>query len=194
MPDREYFDALAAVWDDIRQQDKQRLKYLVSLIGFKNEDIVLDVGCGTGVLFEFILPLIENGILYAVDYSSGMLNAAKEKYTAHSNILYFNTDIMDLSFNNKFDKIICLNFFPHIQDKFLFLTHVHNMLKPSAKLIIMHDISRTQVNSIHNKAGEAVKNDRLPPIDVLLQMMYDCGYKELNAFENNCCYFVSGQK
>ena len=60
-----YFNELSYNWDEIVGNDENRitkLRDVFTMIHINNGDTVLDVGCGTGVLFAIILQKI--GITY----------------------------------------------------------------------------------------------------------------------------------
>ncbi|WP_425057884.1 class I SAM-dependent methyltransferase [Sporomusa carbonis] len=63
----------------------------MELIGFSGSDLILDVGCGTGVLIPFSRNVInENGHITAIDSSNIMIERAKKKSEHYSNITLYN--------------------------------------------------------------------------------------------------------
>jgi ubiquinone/menaquinone biosynthesis C-methylase UbiE/DNA-binding transcriptional ArsR family regulator len=72
---KQFFDGVAAHWKDLRQEettDQGPLQELLKRLD-PNLDLV-DLGCGSGVLLERIVP--RNGKTIAVDYSQAMLEEA----------------------------------------------------------------------------------------------------------------------
>ena len=188
--EREFFDRLAGEWDKMRNTDERKIAELVNAVGLKPGDRVLDAGSGTGVLLPFIKKAIgELGTIAAVDFSAQMLACAREKYEGLGGISFHVADIMEFKTNKKFDSIICFNFFPHIQDKKKFLCHISGYLQPGGTLVIMHDISREQVNSIHGES-ETVNNDRLPAGEIVAKWLQDADYEIQELFDGSDCYFI----
>lgn len=90
---------------------------------------ILDIGCGTGVLVPYIKKAIgDAGCITAVDFLANMIAKAKEKHRGMKGVNFLVTDIMDFHHDETFNKIICLNFFPHVSDKQAFLLKLRGML------------------------------------------------------------------
>ena len=73
-----------------------------------------------------------------------------------------------------YDAVLCLNFFPHIEDKPGFFRRISDLLLDKGILIIMHDISRQAVNGVHQSC-ENVKNDLLPPGETVKKLLMEQG-------------------
>ncbi|KAF2093649.1 putative methyltransferase [Rhizodiscina lignyota] len=89
----ERFDKEAAKWDSnpfihscAKQAQEALLKHVPQLSrdDAKTTVDVLEIGCGTGVLSFLIAPYVRN--IYAVDTSSGMIDALWAKLAAHETI------------------------------------------------------------------------------------------------------------
>ena len=194
--DINFFDSCAASWDAIRVTSPARLHKLLAMAAIAPGSAVLDVGSGTGVLLPYLASIVgKNGRITAVDFSSNMLSIARQKYSELGNITFTYGDILELNLpQNSFDAITCLNFYPHLnQRKEEFLLRMLTLLKKGGKLIIMHDISREQVNGIHDSC-DAVKEHRLPAAEVTQKLLEQCGYKKVVGYEDDEMYFVSGEK
>lgn len=48
-----FFNSIAKDWDNIIKVDETKINYLLSQIDIKEDDYILDVGTGTGVLIPF---------------------------------------------------------------------------------------------------------------------------------------------
>lgn len=186
----DFFNSLADRWDTIRSSDNNKIEKLIGMSGLVPGDTVLDAGCGTGILLPFIKKMIgDNGHITAVDFSQNMINRAAQNNCTLTGISYIVSDIMDFQSKPIFNKITCLNFFPHIVEKTLFLKRMKNILQPKGSLIIMHDISRAEVNAIH-RSSEVVTNDRLPKAADLVDMMVSTGYEAQICMETDSFYYV----
>lgn len=193
---REFFDEYAASWDARRNTDEARLAFLLSLADIPHGDI-LDVGTGTGVLIPYLLKAAgEDGSVTAVDYSPKMLAVAEEKFAA-KNLRFICDDILSLELKDEsFDFIVSLNFFPHltgVDNKRAYLKKMYAALKRGGKIVVMHDISREQVNGIHSHAKETF-DDRLPAARDTATLFAEAGLACVRGIEDDFVYFVCGVK
>ena len=162
------------------------------MIGINEGDTILDVGSGTGILLPFLKQASgENGHITAIDFAARMIALSSAKHQYLSGITYIVGDILELELQQTFQKIICFNFFPHINDKPAFLNKMKVLLKPYGSLVIMHDISRRMVNGIH-ASSDTVTNDRLPECEKVSEMLLELGYSVHLAQENDEYYFIKG--
>jgi ubiquinone/menaquinone biosynthesis C-methylase UbiE len=192
--EQEFFDTIASQWDETRAPDDRKISQLVDLIGLNPGARVLDAGSGTGVLLPFLKQVIgPEGTITAVDFSSKMLAIAKEKHDRLGGIEFAAADIMHYSAGQAFDAVICFNFFPHIKDKPLFLAKMRAMLQSGGMLVIMHDISREQVNAIH-QGSTAVKDDRLAPAAMVTELFTAAGFEVQKAIDAEDRYLLKGIK
>jgi len=192
---REFFDKIAGQWDSTRSIDAKKIAELVELVGLDPGFKVLDAGSGTGVLLPFIKKAVDSaGKITAVDFSANMLAKAEEKYGSLGGISFAVADIMKfVPEEGVFDAVLCFNFFPHIKDKQGFMTHMRSLLREGGLLVIMHDISRQQVNAIHQDS-EVVKNDRLAPGETVSEWLTTAGYQVTQIIDAEDRYFIKAVK
>jgi len=128
-------------------------------------------------------------MITALDFSEKMLECAEQKFKNLSNISFEVTDIMTFQNDYFYDKVVCLNFFPHVQNKQAFLLKIHSLLKPGGSLFILHDIPRSAVNAIH-ESSEIVKEDRLPEGSTLAEMLSLANFRAETIIDDEQCYFI----
>lgn len=193
--DREYFNSRALDWDNTCVHDESKVAYIVSLLKVKASDRILDVGTGTGVLIPHLLKYLgDHGHITAVDVSEKMLEVAKSKYRG-KNISYEQGDVLEMPMDEKFDLIICYSMFPHFKEnKLKAISTLSQLLKKDGKLCISHSQSREAINSLHQKAGDVVKNDRLPKMDILKQAFLDQGLNPECVIDNEDYFVILGKK
>ncbi len=127
-------------------------KTVLNFINPKSGSIILDVGCGTGILLNQLFLLNKNLQLYGLDISSEMIKIAKNKLKeveikkgSASNLPYK---------NNIFDYVFCANSFHHYLNSEQSLKEMFRVLKPKGKLILFdpfsNGLSRKYLNRIIN--------------------------------------------
>ncbi len=99
------YDLTAELYD-ARYAEEQEAKYKSALgaLQVAAESIVLDVGCGTGLLFSHVAP--EAQTVVGVDASRKLLLRAKDRANRFSNIHIVQADADYLPFKNGFFRVI----------------------------------------------------------------------------------------
>jgi len=165
MNHRQFFDQAAANWDAlIEEQTLSRLQEIVSGLDIEPGAMVLDVGCGTGVLFPMLLEKVGQARhIVGLDISSEMLRQAKAKgYPVEC----VQGDAQNLPLQDEtFDWVICNAVFPHFPDKLRALREIRRVLKDGGRLVICHTASREAINELHCSIGGVVAHDTIPPDD-----------------------------
>ncbi|WP_400208801.1 class I SAM-dependent methyltransferase [Candidatus Methanomassiliicoccus intestinalis] len=173
---REFFNERAEIWDTITTHDAEKVAYIVSLLGLKGDERIMDVGTGTGVMIPFYEEKLTSGSILAVDYSEKMIEVAKKKFPEQEHPVVFQVaDIYNLQLKPEFDLIICYSCFPHFPNQPLAVSHLATGLKAGGKLVVAHSASRDHINNVHVEAGKVVSTDFLPPMAELVVMMTAAG-------------------
>lgn len=191
MNQRDFFDNISKEWDNIIEVNEEKINTLLSKLDIKENERVLDVGTGTGVLIPFIKKLNKNGYIRGVDFSNGMLEVARKKYKHIQNLDFEIIDVENEVIKEKYNKIILYSMFPHIENKTKTIkTLVKNNLSENGKLMIAHSNSREFLNNMHKEKNEAVSEARLIPIDNQVKLFEDIGLNVVEAFENDQMYYL----
>ena len=151
-----FFDRLAPEWDANMVTDDTVINTILDNANVKSGKDVLDVACGTGVLFPYYLKR-NIGSLTAVDISTKMIGIAKEKYK-DTDIDIICADAETYDFKKKYDSIVVYNAFPHFKDAESLISILSGKLKPQGTLTIAHGMSREKINSHHKGTGSKVSN------------------------------------
>lgn len=191
MNQRDFFDNISKEWDNIIEVNKEKINTLLSKLDIKENERVLDVGTGTGVLIPFIKKLNKNGYIRGVDFSNGMLEVARKKYKHIQNLDFEIIDVENEVIKEKYNKIILYSMFPHLENKTKTIkTLVKNNLSENGKLMIAHSNSREFLNNMHKEKNEVVSEARLIPIDNQVKLFEDIGLNVVEAFENDQMYYL----
>ena len=107
-----------------RYIENKRVKVLIDLAEIKENDLVLEVGCGIGNILE----RIETGKLYGIDISKIQIERAKRKLG--SKAILVKAPGEELPFDDKFfDRILCTEVFEHVLEPELLLKEMKRVLK-----------------------------------------------------------------
>ena len=104
--------------------------WIISKIKFFQGCRVLEVGCGTGSLWENYPQLIDTfSELVLTDISKGMIDIVKESYGGRKNIQIQVMDVLDVPFEaNSFDIIVANSMLYHVNDVDPALENIHRIL------------------------------------------------------------------
>lgn len=186
-----FFNSIAKDWDNISKVDESKINYLLSQIDIQENDTILDIGTGTGVLIPFLSKLNSKGNIKAVDMSCNMLDIARKKFKDIDNVEFALLNIEKDELDEKFNKIILYSMFPHLENKTNTIKKlIQNNLLEGGKLIIAHSDSREYLNNMHKNKDKIVSESRLIDINNQKKIFEDVGLKVEAAFEDDNIYYI----
>ena len=142
----DFFDRLAPGWDADMIRSDAIIGKILDGAGVAAGKDVLDVACGTGVLFPDYLRR-QVGSLTAIDISPEMAKIAGEKFPGQVAVLC--GDVEATRFDRKFDCIVVYNAFPHFPDPEKLIATLAGLLKPGGTLTVAHGMSRAAIDRHH---------------------------------------------
>lgn len=148
-----FFDRLAPQWDADMIRDDSIISHILDGAEVTEGKDVLDVACGTGVLFPDYLAR-NVGSLTAVDISPEMAKIAESKYPGRVTVLC--GDVETLDFGRKFDCILVYNAFPHFPEPENLIRTLSGMLKEGGTLTVAHGMSRAAIDRHHEGGASHV--------------------------------------
>jgi trans-aconitate 2-methyltransferase len=81
-------------------------KKVLARLRLREDEIVLDAGCGTGRLTGELLAALPRGHAVGIDLSQNMLQSAREHLCSHSRLSLVAGDLLHLPFRGVFDGIV----------------------------------------------------------------------------------------
>lgn len=144
-----FFDRCAPWWDDDMIRDEEIIATILDNGGVGEGAHILDVACGTGVLFPDYLKRGAASVT-GIDISPEMAKIAQSKFPEVQVIC---GDVEEVDFGQKFDAVMVYNAFPHFPDPENLIRVLAGLVKPGGKLSVAHGMSRAALSSHH--AGRA---------------------------------------
>ena len=186
-----FFDRCAPSWDaDMIKSDEIIGKILDNAEVAAGMD-VLDVACGTGVMFPYYL---DRGVasVTGIDISPEMAKIAAEKFAQEARVQVLCGDVEEAAFDRKFDVIVVYNAFPHFPDPKALIRTLASMLKDGGRLTIAHGASREAIDNHHSGAASKVSNGLMAADS--LKKLFDPHFDVEVMISNRRMYQVSGVK
>lgn len=137
---RERFDRWSSSYDSWRsRQFFERLhRRLIPCLEAEKADSILDVGCGTGSLAIQLAAINPAAVVRGVDFSAGMIMAAREKLQPGTDVAFEVAAAEDLPFADEaFDLIYSTLSFHHWQDRRAGISECRRVLRPGGRLVIV---------------------------------------------------------
>ena len=187
----EFFDRCAATWDaDMIKNDVIIGKILDNAEVEAGMD-VLDVACGTGVMFPYYLERNVASVT-GIDIAPEMAKIAAEKFAGVPNVQVICGDVEEVNFDRKFDRIVVYNAFPHFPKPKRLIKILAGLLKEGGRLTIAHGMSREAIDGHHSGSASKVSNGLMTADS--LKKIFDAHFDVEIMISNSRMYQVSGVK
>ena len=136
-----FFDRCAPWWDSDMIRNEPIIRTILDNCGIAPGMDVLDVACGTGVLFPDYFSR-EVASVTGIDISPEMAKLAAAKFPDATVIC---RDVETAAFDRQFDAIMVYNAFPHFPDPAGLIRVLAGLVKPGGRLSVAHGMSRAQL-------------------------------------------------
>ena len=187
----EFFDRCAPFWDaDMIKSDRIIGKILDNAEVGPDMDI-LDVACGTGVLFDYYLERNVASVT-GIDIAPKMAEIAQSKYADNPKVEVICGDVEEYAFNRKFDRVVVYNAFPHFPYPKRLIKVLAGLLKEGGRLTVAHGMSREAIDNHHSGAASKVSNGLMSAES--LKKIFDAHFTVEVTVSNDYMYQVSGVK
>jgi ubiquinone/menaquinone biosynthesis C-methylase UbiE len=192
---RLFFEELAAQWDSLQDTGRaERLQNILSRFtpAWQKAEVILEVGVGTGALLSLVKELASHPRLIGVDLAAAMIWRAEQRGSGAG---LCQADAHHLPFGRRsFPVIICHGVFPHFEDKPQALADLRRVLQPGGQLIILHDISREQVNAIHHELPSPLSDDLIPPASQMEAWLDRAGFIDVWVEDTPDYYLATARR
>ena len=187
----EFFDRCAPNWDADQIPKGAIINRILDNANVGENLDVLDVACGTGVLFPFYLQRNVRSVT-GIDISHEMARLAAEKHKDSENIRVICGDVEETRFDKQFDSVMVYNAFPHFPDPERLIATLASLLKEGGRLTVAHSASREQIDDHHSGAASKVSNGLMyaDELKAIFEPFFDVDI----MISNQEMYQVSGVK
>lgn len=187
----EFFDRCAPTWDAGMIKSDEIIGKILDNAEVGQGMDVLDVACGTGVMFDYYLA---RGVasVTGIDISPEMARIAGEKYAAADRVQVICGDVEEYGFDRKFDRIVVYNAFPHFPYPKRLIKILAGLLKEDGRLTVAHGMSREAIDNHHSGAASKVSNGLMTAES--LKRIFDAHFDVEVVISNRYMYQVSGVK
>ena len=133
------FDSYAEIWNSysfVQENAKNFMKYIKEKIILKKDMVIMDFGCGTGLLGLNIINQVKKVVF--LDSSKGMIKQVQEGILKAKAINYeIIEDNIDKYKGDKLDIILVANVFHHIENINYIINKFSTILKKGGKALVV---------------------------------------------------------
>jgi SAM-dependent methyltransferase len=200
---RSYWDRQAHNWGEGYGSDVyEKLRDLVDSLDLRAGDLVMDLGCGTGILFPYLVERVGNGgTILAIDWSAEMVRRAKHNHlpaggSASGAELFLAAGEAERlpAKAGTFDVVTCFAAFAHFEDKETSAYEMGRLLKPGGRTYIIHLLGREQLGEHHREVGGPVAEDVLPEEPEMRRMLRQAGFSSIEITDSPSLYLARAEK
>ena len=156
-----FFDKCAPWWDADMIRNEPVITRILDNGGIREGISVLDVACGTGVLFPDYLA--RGATVTGIDISPEMVKIAQGKFPQVEVLM---GDVEETVFDRQFDAVMVYNAFPHFPDPAKLIRVLAGLVKPGGRLSVAHGMSRAALQSHHAGRASQVSIDLIHEEDL----------------------------
>ena len=186
-----FFDRCAPTWDAEMIKSDVKIGKILDNAEVGPDMDILDVACGTGVMFDYYL---QRGVasITGIDIAPEMAKIAAEKYKDEAKVQVICGDVEEYAFGRKFDRIVVYNAFPHFPYPKRLIKILASLLKEDGRLTVAHGMSREAIDGHHSGAASKVSNGLMTAES--LKRIFDAHFDVEVVVSNRHMYQVSGVK
>lgn len=147
------------------REKEENVSTLIQNMKIESNDIIADIGAGSGYHSFRMAPLAKNGVVYAVDIQSEMLAAINRRIELNKikNIktILGNEKSIQLP-NNSVDKILMVDVYHEFNFPREMIRSIKNTLKPNGKLFLVEyrdEDPRVPIKKIHKMSEKQAEKE-----------------------------------
>lgn len=149
--------------DDYSNFSSEQQKWgreLLSKLNLKEDDEVLDVGCGDGKITAEISLKLKRGHVMGIDNSKPMIQLAKRKFPAeeYQNLSFEVCDAKELYFHDQFSVVFSNASLHWVDDHAKVLNGIYKSLKPGGRVLLQFG-GKGNASDLLHIIGEIIKDD-----------------------------------
>lgn len=151
-----HYDHSAKVYDALYSQEQDaKIRAALNNLLLRKCCLVLDAGCGTGLLFPYIAETAK--LIVGIDISTGILREAKKKINQYSNISLLRADADYAPFTDHiFDAIFAITVLQNVPNQRQTLFEMKRVGKNGALMVatgLKKILSRDEFSKLLRQAG-----------------------------------------
>lgn len=192
-----FFDRVSSevFWVSFEGVELTVLDWIMENLQLRGDDFVLEPGCGAGRFSKIMAPKVSiSGRIISFDISRKMIRRMAQ-WGMPKEVLYLCATASRLPFPSAiFDKIICINVFPHLDDKKEVMKEFFRVLRYGGHLFIAHTKGRAELNNFHAGLDAPINSHILPDRESMEVLMKHAGFDVVLLIDESDKYLLKAVK
>ncbi|WP_342608401.1 class I SAM-dependent methyltransferase [Vibrio tritonius] len=130
-------EKLAKIFDDENRHQWQNTDFILSALNIKENEVICDVGAGTGYFCQQILDKTLASMVYAIDLEPNMVFYLKNRFSLEPKVRPLSCQADDPQIPQDADVIFIANCYRFIQDRQRFLANLKQQIQRKARVFIV---------------------------------------------------------
>lgn len=184
----------AEMYDSVRAPQIDAGRELIEMAKVREDDAVLDLGCGTGKLTVELARIAHRGKVVGIDPSAEMIERARQSTAPMNNISLFSIPAQAAEFREEFDLVFSNSAFQWIKEQENVIMQAYRILKQNGRIAIQmpaKDFCWTMTENIHSavsalglesKYRKMESPWRFPLKEEMRDYLKNAGFKNINVF------------
>lgn len=146
------------------REEEERTSLLLKNMNLKTNEVIADIGAGSGYHVFKMAPKVEPGKVYAVDIQQEMLDAMKAKINQHSinNVVLVKGSEQSVNLPaNSIDKVLMVDVYHEFSFPYEIIRSIRTALKPNGKIYLIEyrgEDPRVPIKAVHKMTeAQAIK-------------------------------------
>ena len=131
-----HYNQTAASYDtQYAKEQRAKMEAALGTVALKKDSLMLDIGCGTGLLFRHIAD--KSRLLVGVDVSNRLLKQAQRRAKQHANITLVQADADHTPFKSRsFRNVFAITLLQNTPNPTATLREIVRIAKPEATIVL----------------------------------------------------------
>lgn len=132
-------ERLKEIFDGENREEWQKTSHILSSLSLKDEDVIADVGAGTGYFSNLFSPLVNSGKVYAIDCEPNMVSYMKNRFAEpqFSNVSVRQSLRDDPLIPNDVDVVFLANAYRFMTERVEFLRKAREQAGKGTRFVIV---------------------------------------------------------
>lgn len=150
-------ERLTLIFDGENREDWQRTSYILNSLDLRDDDIIADVGAGTGYFSNLFANEVKQGKVYAIDCEPNMIDFMVQRFTKENidNIATIQSQADDPCIPMECNIVFLANAYRFIQNRAEFLQKIYAQTQRDTRYVIV-DFKHNNARVLPTQAIEEV--------------------------------------